>query len=306
MPMAIYGGNMVKYCLGTVQFGSQYGIQGNRQPLEREVFEMLNFAIDRGIEIFDTASAYGESEKILGAYIRSHPKMRKNINIVSKLKQDAFLLHDDNTWERIAIQNAEESIERLGINKLYAYLFHDATYIFNEIAVNALNAVKKEGLADMIGVSIYQPEEAMKALEYPFITAIQIPYNVFDQRLDACGFFEKAKAKGVMIFARSSLLQGLVVMNPEVLPSRMAFAEVYLRKLLDICDDYGVSPLEAAIGYVGGKKEIDYVVFGVDNINQLNEYISIRETVLPTSMVKRIQETFINVEERLVNPVLWK
>ena len=68
--MAIYGGNMVKYCLGTVQFGSQYGIQGNRQPLEREVFEMLNFAIDRGIEIFDTASAYGESEKILGAYIR--------------------------------------------------------------------------------------------------------------------------------------------------------------------------------------------------------------------------------------------
>ena len=296
----------MKYCLGTVQFGLNYGIQGNGQPLEDKVFEILDYAIVNGIEILDTASAYGDAEKILGAYNRVNPEKVKKVKVVSKLKSDAFSHCAKDEWQRVAVQNAKLSIERLGIDKFFAYLFHNASYIYDENAVAALETVKIEGLAERIGVSIYTPEEAMKALEYPFITAIQIPYNLFDQRLDSQGFFEKAREQDVLVFARSSLLQGLIMMNPDNLPSRVSFAEDYLKKFLAICNDYGVPPLNAAVGYVGSKSDIDYVVFGVDNINQLNEYISIRDTVLPASMLERIRETFRNVEEQLVNPALWK
>ena len=296
----------MKYCLGTVQFGMHYGIQGNEMPLQEKVFEMLDFAIDNGIEILDTASAYGDAEKILGAYIYTNQEKAKKIRIVSKLKPDVFALHEKDSWERIAIENAEESLDRLRIKMFAAYLFHNAAYIFDECAVEALEAVKRQGLTERIGVSIYTPEEAMRAMEYPSITAIQIPYNLFDQRLDACGFFKKAKEKDVLIFARSSLLQGLVMMDPQKLPPKVQFAKDYLRELLTICEEYEVSPLRAAVGYVGSKPEIDYVVFGVDNLAQLEEYISIRDLELPKEMIRRIGNTFVRVENRLINPVLWK
>lgn len=296
----------MKYCLGTVQFGLNYGIQGNGQPIESKVFEMISYAIDHGVDILDTASAYGNAEKVLGDYIRLHPHEAKRIGVVSKLKPDAFDTCEKLKWTSIALKQADESRERLGIEKFAAYLFHNAAYIFDSNAVDAIDAVRREGLSDRIGVSIYTPEEAMKALEYPSITAIQIPYNVFDQRLDNIGFFERAKKQDVRVYARSSLLQGLVMMNPDNLPPKVFFAEDYLRKFISICNDYGVPPLNAAVGYVGCKREIDYVVFGVDNICQLNEYISIQETVLPEEMVERIKGEFKDTEERLVNPVLWR
>ena len=146
----------------------------------------------------------------------------------------------------------------------------------------------------------------MKALEYSAIGAIQIPYNLFDHRLDRCGFFTKAKEQGVIVFARSSLLQGLIMMNPEQLPPRVSFAKEYLMQFRFLCEKYSVSPLDAAVGFVGSKPEIDYIVFGADNMRQLNEYISMKNTVLPNGLLKEIEDMFLTVDERLVNPSLWR
>lgn len=296
----------MKYCLGTVQFGLDYGVQGNIQPQEENVYKMLSFAIENGIDMLDTAAAYGDAENVLGRYIRSHPENAKKISLVSKLKPNAFENEAEEMWAEIAVRNAKGSLGRLGTDKFTAYLFHNAAYIFNEKAVAALYSVKKEGLAERVGVSIYSPDEAMKALEYPQIEAIQIPYNVFDHRLDSCGFFKSAKERGVMVFARSSLLQGLVMMDPENLPARVAFAGAYIKRFNDICQRYDLNPLEAAVGYVGSKKEINYVVFGTDNMGQLKEYVDLMNSSIPEELKCAIEEEFMNVEEKLVNPVLWK
>lgn len=296
----------MNYCLGTVQFGVNYGIQGNGQPQHEAVYEMLTYAIEHGITQFDTASAYGEAEDVLGGYIRSNPGMVKRMNIVSKLKPDAFSNTSKSEWEAVAETSARESLNRLGISRFSSYLFHNASYIFDEDAVDALNIVKEAGLSDSIGVSIYTPKEAMKALSYPQIKAIQIPYNLFDRRLDKCGFFTEAKKKGITVFARSSLLQGLAVMNPMNLPDRVSFAKDYLLKYDAICQEFSISKLKAAIGYVTQKNEIDYVVFGVDNQEQLEEYLSLEHFHLPQDMVYRIDEVFMDAPEKLVNPVFWK
>lgn len=296
----------MKYCLGTVQFGMNYGIQENGQPQAEKVGEMLNYAIDHGIDVLDTASAYGEAETILGTYIKTHCEMAEKITVVSKLRPEAFSGKAVQDWPCIALTNARESLARVGRKKFTAYFFHNASYIFDVRAVQALNTVKETGIADYIGVSIYTPEEAMKALEYDQIGAIQVPYNLFDHRLDKCGFFKKADEKGILVFARSSLLQGLVTMDPENLPEKVSFAKSYLAQFRSICSKYGVKPLNAAIGYVGCKRGIDYVVFGADNITQLKEYIALQKTNLPVELINTIDKTFDNVEERLVNPVLWK
>ncbi len=283
-----------------------YGIQNQGCPTQESVFMLMDYAFDNGIEMFDTASVYGEAEKLLGEYFHQNPHRLTNANIVTKLRADAFENVDKKKWSEIAIDNALKSISQMGIKRLKAYLFHNASYIFDECAVDAIASVKNDGLAEKVGVSVYSPEEALKALEYSEIEVIQIPYNVFDHRLDKVCFFEKAKEKGVVIFARSTLLQGLVMMDANHLPSRVSFARDTLIKYHDICNKNGLNPLETAIGYVGNKEGVDYIVFGTDNIFQLKEYISMRDAKISEEIKKDIETTFFDVEERIVNPVLWR
>ena len=73
-----------------------------------------------------------------------------------------------------------------------------------------------------------------------------------------------------------------------------------------ICEKFGIKPLDAALGYVWRRDDIDYMVFGVDNIKQLREYMSFRDTRIPLDMIKELTERYKEADERLVNPVLWK
>ena len=60
--------------LGTVELGMDYGIpmQGDHlQPSEAEATRTLNCALDLGINLIDTAQAYGESEAIIGRALKS-------------------------------------------------------------------------------------------------------------------------------------------------------------------------------------------------------------------------------------------
>ncbi|MCI8667841.1 MAG: aldo/keto reductase [Dorea sp.] len=292
--------------LGTVQFGMDYGVQGGIKPSEERVSEMLSLALAEKVNRFDTASSYGSSEEVLGRYRKSNPNKAKEMHIISKLPPKALVDEPQRNWKDIILRNISRSIRRLNVSELDAFLFHNAEYIFDETAIRALQCVCGENMAQKIGVSVYTPKEAMKALEYDEIKVIQIPYNIFDQRLDKCGFFEKAEKKKVEIYARSSMLQGLLLMDPDRLPERMEFARKYLRRFLNICIEYQLSPLEAAIGYVGEHSGIDYVVFGVDNKVQLLEYLAMRDEKLTEDVKKTFQKEFEEVEEKLVNPVLWE
>lgn len=295
----------MKLALGTVQFGMNYGIQGGIRPSMKEADDIISYAIDRGIHCFDSASAYGDAEKVVGAYIRHHPDRLGQMKVISKLQATVLKEMPTDVWRDAILKNAENSIEALGIRQLEAYLFHDASCIYDKEAVKALANVVDAGVAKKIGVSVYSKEEAVKALEYNEISVVQIPYNVFDQRLDQCGFFEKARQKDVEIYARSSLLQGLVMMDPDKLPEEVGFAADYIRKFHRICREYNVSYLKGAVGYVLSHPDIDYIVFGVDNKDQLMEYVAMQEERIPKKMWDTLRIEFANVEEKLVNPTLW-
>lgn len=293
----------MKLCLGTVQFGMDYGVQGAHKPSQEIVDNILNKAIENRIYHFDTAAVYGNAEELIGSYFFRKGYQRQKI--VSKLAANVFVGQPKKKWKDIVLRNVMKSLKSLNVSSLEAYLFHNAAYIFDSDAVNALHSVVKEGLARHIGVSVYSPSEAMKALEYQEMDVIQIPYNIFDRRLDKCGFFKDAEKRGVEVYARSSLLQGLALMKPEFLPENMKFASKYLRRFHTTCESYGISPLEAAIGFVGNHRKIDYVVFGVDSEEQLKEYISMRDRSIPDKLLKSLELEFEVVEEKLVNPTLW-
>ena len=287
----------MNYCLGTVQFGMNYGVQNNGRPNLELVFNILDEAISNGVFCFDTAMAYGNAEQILGKYIYDRNLNKDYIKIITKGKSQSDL--------QIIIDNIKNSIENMHIEKLYGFLFHDSSVVYSKDSMDSLNRIKSNGYVENIGVSIYTPEEALKALEYD-IDIIQVPYNLFDSRLDKVSFFEKAKEKSIEIYARSSLLQGLALMDYNKLPSNVLFAKDYLIKFDNLCKKYNVDRLNAAVNYVSSNDLIDYIVFGTDNLKQFKEYMVIKDKKLPIEFINEIKNCFSDIPEKLVNPVLWK
>ncbi len=287
----------MNYCVGTVQFGMNYGIQNNGKPDLESVFSIIDEAIFNGVSCFDTAMAYGNAEQILGQYIKKRNIKNDYIKIITKDKSQFSI--------QILIDNIKKSIEKLHINKLYGFLFHDSTVVYSKDSMELLNKIKANNYAEKVGVSVYLPDEALKALDYD-IDIIQVPYNLFDSRLDKVNFFQKAKEKNIEIYARSSLLQGLALMDYDNLPSNVLFAKEYLMKFDELCKKYNIDKLNATVNYVSANEYIDYIVFGIDNINQLREYMLVKNKTLPKEFVNDIKKSFNDVPEKLVNPTLWK
>ena len=66
-------------CLGTVQQGMAYGINNQHgKPSVEESMEIFHQAVLNGIEIFDTASAYGDAEYLIGEYLKKIWRFKKN------------------------------------------------------------------------------------------------------------------------------------------------------------------------------------------------------------------------------------
>ena len=72
-----------KLVLGSAQFGMDYGINNKRGKVPpEEVHLILEKALERGLETIETAFTYGESEKVIGDFIR---KTGCSLKVISKL-----------------------------------------------------------------------------------------------------------------------------------------------------------------------------------------------------------------------------
>jgi aryl-alcohol dehydrogenase-like predicted oxidoreductase len=74
---------------------------------------------------------------------------------------------------------------------------------------DALDALVATGRIRFYGVSVEKVEEALKAIEYPGVSSVQIIYNIFRQRPQQL-FFREARARQVGVIARVPLASGLL------------------------------------------------------------------------------------------------
>ena len=286
-----------KLALGTVQLGLNYGVNNaiGRQPTEKEAHAVLEGAVAAGIEVFDTAAAYGNAERVLGSYRLSS----KNVRIISKLRPDTADSVD------AVIEEIRGSLERLGAKSVYGYMLHRASDMECPNIMRGLAVAKEMGLTEKIGVSIYEPDEALQAVSLG-VDMVQIPYNALDFRLDECGFFAQAKNNKVEVYARSAFLQGLLLMSPAAAETRVKGSGALIAEFQRIVADCGFSPLEGAMLYSLSHPGIDYVVFGVDTAAQLAENIKIAAKLKNFGeCYKKLYGAFKNVPREIIVPSLW-
>ena len=296
---------MAELCLGTVQFGMDYGINNiSGQPSEAEVFRILDLAMEHKIEVFDTAAAYGTAEMLLGRYIKSRQLTGESFKVISKF--GLSYTDQPRDMEKVIFEKAWESIKRLNMGQLYGYLLHTPECVYNETVLDALRKIKERGLAQHIGISIYQMCEGEAAIESQVFDFIQLPYNIFDQRGEYTGLFEKLKRQNMTVFTRSAFLQGLFMMECNRIPSYLKKAEKYLREFEKLLIEYQLDRVQTLINYPANHPCIDYVVVGVDHADQLQEITDKFNQKLPEDFLKRVAKLFRDVEEYIILPNLWR
>lgn len=292
-------------CLGTVQFGLKYGISGNEQPDLSSCIGILDYAYQNGINTFDTASAYGIAEEVVGEFVKRKKVNQDKIKIISKISPDLFKENNHNNWYNEAKQAVTLSIKKLNVEYLDGYMLHNSSLIYNDEVIETLNRLKLEGLVKQVGTSIYKPEEAIKSFDYRETEIIQIPYNIFDQRLNKSNFFDGKLLRNRQVFARSAFLQGLLIMPLTSVPSYLAEAVPLLQKFENLCNEFGITRAQAAISYVKSNNYINYLVFGVDNLNQIKEIIDIFSNCIDKTILDLLAYEFVNVNDHIVMPNLW-
>ena len=286
-----------KLILGTVQFGLEYGINNTKgKPSKENIKSILDSAYNSGILLLDTAEAYGDSQSKIGEY---HNNSTNKFNVITKFSSnvDGFSLN--------IIERVYNNLKILDVDKLYCYMFHsfnDFNKYFEKYREDLL-ILKRDGIINNIGVSLYSNDEFESVLEFDEITLIQLPFNLLDNNNKRGNILKKAKAKRIEIHTRSVFLQGLFFKNTSDLSIKTKPLRPYLKSLNDLCDEeYKMNDL--ALNYVCNQKNIDKVLIGVDNVHQLESNILSEKKNIEKELIKKIEAVDVK-ETKILNPSNW-
>jgi aryl-alcohol dehydrogenase-like predicted oxidoreductase len=289
--------------LGTVQLGIPYGISNRSgQPDISSAIAIVETAWRGGIHQFDTAQGYGDSEKVLGKALYD-VGVSNQAKIISKL--DPSIDYTDNESVKRSIY---QSLNNLKISCLHGLLLHREEIIdyFNEGIIDTLNKFVNQGVIKNIGISVYSPHRAIQAMKYETIKLIQLPANVLDNRFWKYGVFDFAEQNNKIVYIRSIFLQGLILLDASELPEKMKFAQGVIEDLDVFCHKNGISRKALAISYIKYKYPKSYVLFGAEAIKQVEDNIVNWEHKIGKELMNMIDERYCNVEEAIINPLLWK
>jgi aryl-alcohol dehydrogenase-like predicted oxidoreductase len=221
--------------------------------------------------MLDTAASYGASECLIGSYEEADA-----FEIVTK----TLSVHPAETepGDLAAIDSAfRASLDKLRRRRVAALLVHSAGNLAGRggAALWAqLERYRRDGLAGKIGVSVYNAAEAEELMARFPIEIVQLPLNVFDQRPLRSGALERLASNGIIIHARSALLQGLLLMQADELPPALRAARPAVERWQAACVAADVSPLAAALGFVLGAPGVSAMVFGVHSRDHLAQCIA--------------------------------
>ncbi len=296
-----------KLVLGTAQLGLDYGIANTVGKLtEKQALEIMKYAVENGVNYFDTARSYGNSEIIIGKFLKFHKNYNNKVNTITKMAP----LKEKKLDEKEINNRFFDSLHRLEQESIYCYMIHDFKDIENNCDKigKVFLKLKENGYIKKIGVSIYD-EIQIKFLFKNFdFDLIQMPINIFDQRLLINDdILLDLKKRCIEIHARSVFLQGVVFLNESALPKKLSKFKDYIERLNIISLKFKLSKEEIALLFVNAINEIDKIVIGVEKIGQLQRNIKILNKSENFDKIKKtidFKDFFIK-DTNIIDPRRW-
>lgn len=199
--------------LGTWQVGGGWGGDFDDRTAE----EILNRAIDLGVNFIDTADVYsgGKSEAAVARVVKSRPE---EVYIATKCGRRISPHVAEGYTPEVLEGFVNDSLDNMGLETIDLIQLHcPPTEVYYRPEIFALfDRLKDEGKIRHLGVSVEKVEEAIKAIQYPNVATVQIIFNMFRHRPSEL-FFRLAEEQNVGIITRVPLASGLLTgkMTPE-------------------------------------------------------------------------------------------
>ena len=202
--------------ISTIGFGAMSLGQG-----EAENTRLVDRALDRGINFFDTADLYeqGENEKKLGRMLKGK---RERVVLASKVGNQ--LRKDGSGWDwnpqkEYIIKSVDGSLSRLQTDRIDLYQLHGGT-LEDPIdeTIEAFEILQQQGKIRYYGISSIRPNVIREWVRRSRMVSVMMQYSLLDRRPEeSC--LELLKENHIGVLARGSLAKGLLAGKP---------AEVYL------------------------------------------------------------------------------
>lgn len=305
----VFGHKISGLTLGTAALGTDYSVFHNQhRPTNVDSLEILNTAVEAGINAIDTARSYGDAEDLIGKYTDEKKKVQLKIITKFKISPEGILKKDRARVEMMA--SVTESLSHLGLDRLPICLFHMDSGLPSDrvrmILPELLEELKNEDLIEHGGISADSPLDIEMFLDHPVIDAIQVPVNVFDQRLIEKDFFKRLKEKNRIVFARSVFLKGLFFMSSADLKGNLHAAGHYICLLQNLALNAGISVSQLAFSYVRDIEGITSIVFGADKAAHVKQNVELLNgDTLPEDLRKTINSLFVDIPEDIITPRNW-
>src|SRR5205823_3415733 len=192
-----------RLAVSEIGFGA-WGIGGNKDgavaygPTDQaQSLDALAAAFDAGINFFDTADLYGfgESERLLGMAFAGR---RDKVVIASKAGMLDPQGRQDFSPAHIAA-SLEASLKRLRTDYVDLYQLHGPSPEQLDEVLPAMDALRRQGKARAIGISLRAPEDGEQTLSLYAFDAVQVNFNLLDQRALESGLMNRCKEQGAGI-----------------------------------------------------------------------------------------------------------
>jgi len=265
---------------GTVSLGIPYGIGVNGKEdmiSEKDAIELLLLALDKGINFFDTARAYGCSEERIGKAFKGR---RQEVIISTKCAH----LYDKNgqlpptaKLERAMDSSLNMSMSALQTDYIDVYMMHDGNIdiISNKTIVKTLSGYKKNGTIKATGISTYTVDETLKAIESGVWDVIQVAYNLMDQSQGK--LFSLAKQNGVGIVVRSVLFKGVLTDRGSNLHPKLKTIQEHRELYNELLSDKIPALSDLATKFVLSSPEVSSILVGIDKPEYLESALAVAD-----------------------------
>ena len=297
--------------LGTVELGMDYGLRvpgAHGRPAAADAVRIIHAALDRGVNLIDTAPIYGAAEALLGRALEGR---RDQVVLATKVlpqTADGGALQGE-ALARHMRESLDSSLHLLRTDHVDLWQIHqvdDALLAQADTVAEAFAAAKRAGKARCVGASTYGVDPPLKALASDLFDTLQVGYSVLDQRqADRC--FSLAAQKGVGIIARSVLLQGVLTERGDYLPDPLTQlrkrSQQFRRLVADALPDW--TPAQVALAFALNQSPIGSVLIGVRTVEELEENLRAAEKPLTTTALDSLRDLRLDDADQL-DPRWWE
>jgi aryl-alcohol dehydrogenase-like predicted oxidoreductase/spore coat polysaccharide biosynthesis protein SpsF (cytidylyltransferase family) len=296
--------------LGTAQLGMDYGrVNSVGKPSKQDAVAIVRHAIAHGVNVIDTARAYGKAETVVGEALTGSWWSRARI--VTKLALTGVAEETHKSDVRLRVDaSVDASCRALRSDSLDTVLLHN--WAHHDLCYGAvwqrLREHQAEGRISILGASVYQPHEALAALADPTVQHLQIPMNILDWRWTPLLKRAIAERPDVIVHARSALLQGILVHPADRWPVIPGFNSAdCARKLRAMAEKFGREDVaDLCIAYVRSLPWITSVVVGCETLEQLEQNLRLfLRPKLKSEEVEELEYALPKAPEELLNPAKW-